>query len=265
MKKLIMILLAALPLVAVAQTKLTPEQELEKAQKELEAAQRKLTEARERAQKAQQIQGEAPRKEENAGWTVPQNQTPVAKKQDPAEKRKEAKPSKAEDLAPYLAADAVPLVDGRVEWSCVVAMPGVSAEVLYAKCKGYLNDVVQGGKSQKKSRIALVNDREHRLIASMREAMSIPSAYLSLNHPTFCYALETVCVDGKATLTMSRLVYSYDASSKQESKKAEEWITDKEAINENRTRLQPLTGKVRCTTIDRKNELFAAFERAMKE
>ena len=144
-------------------------------------------------------------------------------------------------------------------------MPGVSAEVLYDKCKGYLNDVVQGEKSQKDSRIALVNDREHRLIASMREAMSIPSAYLSLNHPTFCYALETVCVDGKATLTMSRLVYSYDASSKQESKKAEEWITDKEAINENRTRLQPLTGKVRCTTIDRKNELFAAFERAMKE
>ena len=39
-----------------------------------------------------------------------------------------------------------------------------------------------GGKSQKESRIALVNDREHRLIASMREAMSIPSAYLSLNH-----------------------------------------------------------------------------------
>ena len=102
MKKLIMLLLAALPLVAVAQTELTPEQELEKAQKELEAAQRKLTEARERAQKAQQTQGEAPRKEENAGWTVPQNQTPVAKKQDPAEKRKEAKPSKAEDLAPYL-------------------------------------------------------------------------------------------------------------------------------------------------------------------
>lgn len=137
MKKLIMLLLAVLPLVAVAQTELTPEQELEKAQKELEAAQRKLTEARERAQKAQQTQGEAPRKEENAGWTVPQSQTPVAKKQDPAEKRKEAKPSKAEDLAPYLAADAVPLVDGRVEWSCVVAMPGVSAEVLYAKCKGY--------------------------------------------------------------------------------------------------------------------------------
>ena len=60
MKKLIMLLLAALPLVAVAQTELTPEQELEKAQKELEAAQRKLTEARERAQKAQQTQGEAP-------------------------------------------------------------------------------------------------------------------------------------------------------------------------------------------------------------
>ena len=57
MKKLIMLLLAALPLVAVAQTELTPEQELEKAQKELEAAQRKLTEARERAQKAQQTQG----------------------------------------------------------------------------------------------------------------------------------------------------------------------------------------------------------------
>ena len=50
MKKLIMLLLAALPLVAVAQTELTPEQELEKAQKELEAAQRKLTEARARAQ-----------------------------------------------------------------------------------------------------------------------------------------------------------------------------------------------------------------------
>ncbi|EJW93474.1 secreted protein, partial [gut metagenome] len=60
MKKLIMLLLAALPLVAVAQTELTPEQELEKAQKELEAAQRKLAEARKRAQKAQQNSVEVP-------------------------------------------------------------------------------------------------------------------------------------------------------------------------------------------------------------
>ncbi|EJW93475.1 hypothetical protein EVA_18419, partial [gut metagenome] len=86
-------------------------------------------------------------------------------------------------MAPYLAADAVPVVDGRVEWTCVVSVPGVSAEVLYNKCKGYLDAVVQGAKSQKESRIALVNEREHRLIASMREAMTISSAYLSLNHP----------------------------------------------------------------------------------
>lgn len=271
MKRLVILLLAALPLVATAQVELTPDQEVEKAQRELEAAQQQLALARERAEKAKQAAAAAKQTEVEtksvetaSGWTVPETKTTTAVAKPRKEVNRDTKPSKSEVLAPYLATDAVPLVDGRVEWTCTVSAPGADADVLYAQCKQFLEDVIGGENVQKESRIALLNAQQHSMIATMRESMTIQSTYLSLNHPILGYALQVSCNDGKATLTMSRLTYNYDQQGKNESLKAEEWITDEVAMNENRTRLTPLSGRLRRSTIDRKNQIFAAFQQAVK-
>ena len=265
MKSLIILFLSALPLLTAAQTELTPEQEVEKARKELEVAQKKLAEARRRAEEAQQINGDRTHVDAGGGWSTPHQNNDTGKKQSESSKRLDKKSSKSEDISSYLALDAVPLVEGIVEWKITVVAPSICTDTLYKRCEHFLNSVVHSNKSLAESRVALLNEREHKIIASMREAMTIQSAYLSLNHPTFCYVLQTTCSDGKATLTMNRMAYQYQDSGKQEVKKAEEWIIDQEAVNEKHTRLQPFTGKVRRTTIDRKNELFADFERAMRQ
>ena len=41
--------------------------------------------------------------------------------------------------------------------------------------------------------------------------------------------------------------------------KAEEWITDKEAVNKKGTKLYPRSGKFRRLTIDRVEEIFQGF------
>lgn len=281
-----MLLLAALPLMAQAQTELTPEQEVEKARKELEAAQKKLAlaqerarqeaerhatleagkvaQAQERVQKNEERRAEATQEEPVAGWSVPQaEELPVAEAERPLTKEAR-KISKEEELAPYLAADAVPLVDGKVEWSCTVEVPGERVDALFDKCKKFLTDLTRADNTLKESRVALLNAREHSVIASMREELTISSTYLSLNHPTLGYVLQATCKDGKATLTMSRLTYNYDKQGQNQSYKAEEWITDDVSLSKDRTRLQPLQGKMRRKTIDRKNELFKQFEAAVK-
>jgi colicin import membrane protein len=78
------------------------------------------------------------------------------------------------------------------------------------------------------------------------------------------YVLKACCVDGKATITMSNIRYIYDEARKPLHYTAEEWISDKEALNKKGTRLLPLSGKFRRKTIDRKDFLFNKFESLLK-
>ena len=63
---------------------------------------------------------------------------------------------------------------------------------------------------------------------------------------------------------MSRIRYVYGEGKEQQRYKAEEWISDKEAVNKKNTRLLPLSGKFRRKTIDRKDFLFNKFESLLK-
>ena len=45
---------------------------------------------------------------------------------------------------------------------------------------------------------------------------------------------------------------------------AEQWITDKYAVNKKQTRLLPVSGKFRRATVDRKNSIFEGFAQALK-
>ena len=101
-------------------------------------------------------------------------------------------------------------------------------------------------------------------MATVREKLIFSSSFLSLDYTQFNYVLQATCRDGQATLTMNRLTYRYDVQGNVSDFNAEQWITDKYAVNKKQTRLLPVSGKFRRATIDRKNSIFEGFEQALK-
>jgi colicin import membrane protein len=78
------------------------------------------------------------------------------------------------------------------------------------------------------------------------------------------YVIKAICSEGKASIQMTNIRYVYDEKRKAKNYTAEEWITDKEAINKKGTRLLPVSAKFRRKTIDRKDFLFNKFESLLK-
>ena len=88
---------------------------------------------------------------------------------------------------------------------------------------------------------------------------------LSLDRTQFNYQIHVLCYDGKADVSMMRLSYDYDVDRKPIHYIAEEWISDKYAVNKKRTKLYPISGKFRRKTIDRKDFIFNKFNSLLND
>ena len=312
MKKTLIFLFVCLPMMALAQATLTPEQQLEQAQRQLEAAKAALetakaakakaeAEAKENAAKAEaeakeirrkiaetkaeterlrreaaaiseaagkmqavpaekdgaKEDGNAVEKENPSPWTVPTAPTARRTKNTADLKEKDSK-----DF--YLQPGTVPEAGGQVIWTECVSVPGTSADELYRKAFAYLTELTQSDNQLEGSKVALVNEKEHSIVATVREKLIFSSSFLSLDYTQFNYVLQVACREGQAMLTMNRLTYKYDVQGNVSNFAAETWITDKYAVNKKRTRLLPVSGKFRRATVDRKNSIFEGFRQTLK-
>ena len=314
MKKTLIFLFACLPMMALAQATLTPEQQLEQAQRQLEAAKAALetakaakakaeaeAEAKENAAKAEaeakeirrkiaetkaeterlrreaaavseaagkmqavpaekdgaKEDGNAVEKENPAPWTVPT--APAARR---TKNTADLKEKDSKDF--YLQPGTVPEAGGQVIWTECVSVPGTSADELYRKAFAYLTELTQSDNQLEGSKVALVNEKEHSIVATVREKLIFSSSFLSLDYTQFNYVLQVACREGQAMLTMNRLTYKYDVQGNVSNFAAETWITDKYAVNKKRTRLLPVSGKFRRATVDRKNSIFEGFRQTLK-
>ncbi|MCR5077493.1 MAG: DUF4468 domain-containing protein [Prevotella sp.] len=320
MKKILTTLMLCLPMLAIAQNTLTPQQQLEQAQRQLEQAQAALEQAKANAAKAkaeaeqqarataearlkaeaearakteavqkkiaeakaeaERLNREAARLTEEARkMTAPTTKAPVTPEDmqpsaawtapvTPSSAAKDAnKPAASrdkDDKSFYMQPNAVPLINNQVIWSEDIQAPGNTANMLYDKAFAYLNELTQGNNQLDGSKVALVNKDEHSIIATMREKLVFSSNFLSLDFTQFNYVLQATCHDGHATLTMSRMTYSYDVQGNVTDYTAEKWITDQYALNKKHTRLLPVSGKFRRATIDRKDNIFNGFRQALK-
>ena len=95
--------------------------------------------------------------------------------------------------------------------------------------------------------------------------MVFKSVSLSLDQTKFNFRILVNCNDGKAEIKMTNIFYDYDVERKPIRYRAEEWITDKYAVNKKRTKLYPISGKFRRKTIDRKDFIFNKFETILNE
>jgi len=176
------------------------------------------------------------------------------------EKIEQATVTKSKVDPKYLAEDAVPIVDGRVCWKTTIEAPGKTATQVYDILLAQLQKMTKEPNQLGKSVVAIQDPTEHKLGASFCEWLVFKNTALSLDQTQFNYQILCECYDGKADVTLTRIIYLYDVDRDPTKYLAEEWIVDKYCVNKKRTKLYPISGKFRRKTIDRKEFIFNKFE-----
>lgn len=158
---------------------------------------------------------------------------------------------------------AVPEVDGHVVFSKHIEVPGKSAAQIYDIMLQYMERLTKTS-NQIDSKIATADAQKHEIIGAYQEWLVFKKTALTLDRTRLFYVLHTQCSDGAVDIKLMRIRYLYEEERSPLRLSAEEWITDKEAVNKKNTKLLPLSGKFRRKTIDRKDFLFNKFESLLK-
>lgn len=266
MKKIIATLLLCMPLLCTAQN--TNDDKVAALQAEAaakaKAAQEAALAAQEAARQAQEAAEAAARAaQQQSTWTAPVEQKTETVAVE-VEKKNTEKEASLEAIAPYLAEDAVPVVDGKVRWTKDIDVPGMSAQAIYDNMLGFLTAMTKEDNQLERSKVALLNASEHKIVATFQEWIVFTSSILSLDRTQFNYVILAECNDGHLKVTLDRISYSYPTQQGFENYQAEKWITDKYSVNKKRTRLLPISGKFRRKTIDRKDQIFENIEKNLK-
>ena len=168
--------------------------------------------------------------------------------------------------AKYLVENAVPMVDGRVCWKTTINAPGKSAQQVYDILLAQLNKMVnEENQLMERSKVAIQDQATHQLGATFHEWLVFKNTALSLDRTVLNFQLIVECSDGKADVQMTRVSYDYELERDPIHYTAEEWISDKYAVNKKRTKLLKLSAKFRRKTIDRKDFIFNKFTALLNE
>ncbi len=195
-------------------------------------------------------------------WDKPEivgdDQTSVAAKGE-----KEVKVNKDEK---YLEG-AVPEVDGKVEWSIDIDVPGKDAAQLYDIMLACFTDLTKSQNQLEGSSVSLVSKQDHIVVASIKEWLMFRDNVINLDRTKFFYTLMANCYDNRVTVTMNRISYKYDEENGRGGYfyKAEDWINDSNALNKKKTKLLLGSAKFRRKTVDRKDEVFDMIRLAVQK
>ena len=157
-------------------------------------------------------------------------------------------------------AGAVPEVDGKVVFTRELNVSGFSGEQIYNALLDWSHKTF----TENSSRI-LYTDAQRGVIAAQGEEVMIIKIGLFPGKVKAMYMLTINSSDGKCTLTTSRIRYKNNPSSKdgEEIITAEEYITDKYALNKTKTKIFRGTGDYRSNTIDIVDRIAAEAQNAV--
>lgn len=174
-------------------------------------------------------------------------------------------PAQKKTIDPKYGIGTVPEVDGKVCWTCDVAMPGIKANDVYEKAVKVLGDFVKTEKHTKLSQIAVVNPQERKIGVRGQEMLVFSSKAFALDQTKFNYHLIVECTDGHCIIKLTNITYKYE-----EQRDggvlylAEEMINDANAINKKQTGFtKGGSKKFRTKTIDRKDEIFETLSKEL--
>ena len=161
--------------------------------------------------------------------------------------------------AKYLAPNAVPEVDGLVTWQTTLYAEGKTADEIYDILLKQLTKMVVEPNQVGPSAVVVQDREKHALGAIFHEWLVFKNVMFSLDRTQMTFQIHVNITDGKADVIINHISYDYDVERKPLHYTAEEWITDKYAVNKKHTKLYPVSAKFRRKTIDRKDFIFNKF------
>ena len=173
--------------------------------------------------------------------------------------------SKDNPDAKYLVPNAVPEVEGMVKWQTTLTAEGKTADQIYDILLKQLTKMVAEPNQIANSAVILQDREKHELGAVFHEWLVFKDNVFNLDRTHFNFQLHVSITDGKADVSLDHITYDYDLERKPQHYTAEEWITDKYAVNKKHTKLYPISSKFRRKTIDRKDFIFNKFNSLINE
>ena len=174
------------------------------------------------------------------------------------------------DKDPKYLLGAVPEVSGVVTFQKSFSVTDKSEQQINDIVLAYINDSIIGkaihDERQPYTRIISNESGNGIVVARVEEYMTFHRAFLSLDRTRFRYLLSATVKGQKISLIITQISYYYneDMDGKNgENYKAEEWISDKVAVNKAGTKLYPRSGKFRRFTVDRVHNIFEGFMDAL--
>lgn len=166
---------------------------------------------------------------------------------------------------------AVPEVDGVVTFQKSFSVTDKNEQQIYDIMLAYINNSLLGNAIHDKSlpytRIISEERGEGNVVARVEEYMIFNKVtFIQLDRTRFRYLLSASVKGQKVSLIITQISYYYNEDMDGKNGvpyKAEEWITDKEAVNKKGTKLYPRSGKFRRKTVDRVQEIFEGFMDAL--
>ncbi|MDR1004169.1 MAG: DUF4468 domain-containing protein [Prevotellaceae bacterium] len=163
-----------------------------------------------------------------------------------------------QDDSKYLAG-AVPEVNGKVVFSQTYNVADMSQEAIYTRMLAWMDERL--GKNENTSRIVYRNPEQGEIVGMGDEWIVFQSTVLSLDRTRILYYLSAVCAPGKCTVKIERISFIYREGA--EKYTAEEWVTDKYALNKAKTKLMRGLAKWRRKTVDFADDMFRSAATAL--
>ena len=160
---------------------------------------------------------------------------------------------------------AVPVVNGKVEFSTTIEAPGKSKSEIYQIALKYMTKMTKEANQTEFSRIVIDNPAKGELCGAFQEWLVFKSSALSLDRTRFFHNPVAECSDGILKLRIIHIHYLYEEERDPQQMTAEEWITDEYALRKDKQRLARGTGKFRRKTIDRKDFIFNKFNSLLND
>lgn len=168
---------------------------------------------------------------------------PMAMKADSAKEKK--------DDTRYLVG-AVPEVEGKVVFSKEFQIPGMSQAQIYDTMTKWMDERLKENKNTD-SRIVFSDEVKGTIAGIGEEWIVFHSSALSLDRTLVNYQITVTCKPGNCLVELEKIRFTYRETEKY---KAEEWITDKYALNKAKTKLVRGLAKWRRKTVDFADDIF---------
>lgn len=197
---------------------------------------------------------------QGSGWVIP-----TATKKETPKPAAQVNGAKLKEDPKYLEGAITFDEQGKIVFDTEIEAPGKSAAQLYDLVFDYMSGLTQD-KESKASRMALVNKDEHIIVNTMDEWLVFSNSFISLDRTECKYNLIAKITDGKVSLSINHINYTYEEGRQTGFKlPAEEVIIDKVALTKKKNDLARIFGKFRKKTIDRKDQIFSEIAALVKK